>query len=490
VVAEPATVALAGARQVTRPGRAGSGGLAAVARRPAWRWPGLGPAAGLFDPGSARPLTDPRAGPLTVTGLVNGVPVVAFSSGPAGRYGPMTAAGCEAALAAYRHALAASCPVVGLWQSAGTARADGMAGLHGAGAVFAAMTRASGKVPQLSVVLGPTLGDAACGPALADLIIIAPAGHMYVCGPAAVRAVTGEDVSSERLGGADVHASRSGVGHLIASDPAAGCAAARQLVTLLGSAAAVDPARAAAREFAGLLPSSGRRAYDARQLVHRLTDAPATELQPAWAPSIVTALGRLGGGTVGVLANNPLRLGGCLNSAAAEKAARFVRMCDSLGIPLVVLVDVPGYVPGLAQEWDGVVRRGAKLLHAFAEAVVPRVTVVTRKAYGGAYIAMNSRALGASRVFAWPGAEIAVMGALAAVRILHRRELADTPPGQRAQVESELAAAHERQAHGMHRALAAGIVDEVIDPDQTREKVAQAIATAPHRRGRHANLPL
>jgi len=191
-----------------------------------------------------------------------------------------------------------------------------------------------------------------------------------------------------------------------------------------------------------------------------------------------------------VIANNPLRLGGCLDSSSAEKAARFVRMCDAFGVPLVVLVDVPGYLPGVGQEWDGVVRRGAKLLHAFAEATVPRVTLVTRKAYGGAYIAMNSRSLGATRVFAWPGAEVAVMGAVAAVRILHRRRLADVAEDARAQVETELAAEHEVLAGGLARAVEIGVIDEVVEPPATRSTLARAIADAPDVRGKHGNIPL
>jgi acetyl-CoA/propionyl-CoA carboxylase carboxyl transferase subunit len=191
-----------------------------------------------------------------------------------------------------------------------------------------------------------------------------------------------------------------------------------------------------------------------------------------------------------VIANNPLRLGGCLDATSAEKAARFVRMCDAFGVPLVVLVDVPGYLPGVGQEWDGVVRRGAKLLHAFAEAEVPRITVVMRKTYGGAYIAMNSRALGATKVFAWPGAEIAVMGPVAAIRILHRRTLADVPPDKLHEVEADLAAEHQRQAGGLERAQALGVIDEIIEPAQTREAVIRAIMDAPQRRGRHGNIPL
>ena len=239
-----------------------------------------------------------------------------------------------------------------------------------------------------------------------------------------------------------------------------------------------------------LLPESVRRAYDVHPVVHGLLDEPGIELHQRWAPNVVTMLGRLAGRTVGVIANNPLRLGGCLDSTSAEKAARFVRMCDSFGVPLVVIVDVPGYLPGVGQEWDGVVRRGAKLLHAFAEATVPRVTLITRKAYGGAYIAMNSRALGATRVFAWPGAEIAVMGPVAAIRILHRRTLADVPADQLQETEAKLAAQHQQQAGGLDRARELGVIDEVIDPAATRAALARAIAQAPPLRGSHGNIPL
>jgi len=190
------------------------------------------------------------------------------------------------------------------------------------------------------------------------------------------------------------------------------------------------------------------------------------------------------------VANNPMRLGGCLDSSSAEKAARFVRMCDAHGVPLIVLVDVPGYLPGVGQEWDGVVRRGAKLLHAFAEATVPRVTLVTRKAYGGAYLAMNSRSLGATKVFAWPTANVAVMGAVAAVRILHRRRLAEVAEEDHTQVENELAAEHEVLSGGLPRAIEIEVVDEIIEPQSTRTALAAAIATAPQRRGDHGNIPL
>jgi acetyl-CoA/propionyl-CoA carboxylase carboxyl transferase subunit len=239
------------------------------------------------------------------------------------------------------------------------------------------------------------------------------------------------------------------------------------------------------------MPATARRAYDVRPLVATLLDDDtAVELHPRWAPSVCTTLGRLGDGAVGVIANNPLHLGGCLDATSAEKTARFVRMCDAFGVPLVVLVDVPGYLPGVTQEWDGVVRRGAKLLHAFAEATVPRVTVITRKAYGGAYIAMNSRSLGATHVFAWPGAELAVMGAPAAVKLLHRRRLAEVPDEERPAAEAALVAQHERDSGGVARAVELGLVDEVIAPDSTRSAVAGVLSRCVVQRGRHRNIPL
>jgi acetyl-CoA/propionyl-CoA carboxylase carboxyl transferase subunit len=205
---------------------------------------------------------------------------------------------------------------------------------------------------------------------------------------------------------------------------------------------------------------------------------------------MTTVLGRFGGRSVGVIANNPAHIGGVLDSAAGEKAARFVRTCDAFGIPLIVIADVTGFLPGAGQEWEGAVRRGAKLLHAFGEAVVPRVTLITRRAYGGAFVAMNAKSLGATRVFAWPHAEVSVMGAVAAVRVLHRRILAQLPPEQREAMELELAAEHEKISGGVSRAVEIGAVDEIIDPKVTRSALARTLAAAQHRRGDHGNIPL
>jgi acetyl-CoA/propionyl-CoA carboxylase carboxyl transferase subunit len=299
----------------------------------------------------------------------------------------------------------------------------------------------------------------------------------------------------ERLGGPEPHGRRSGVVHVTTKDDESALQTARQLASLFGRQGRVTPADTVGeagdgRDLAALMPAEANRAYDVKPVVSALLDEPGVELHAKWAPNIVTTVGRFAGRTVGVIANNPLRLGGCLDSSSAEKAARFVRMCDSLGVPLVVLVDVPGYLPGLGQEWDGVVRRGAKLLHAFAEAVVPRVTLVTRKAYGGAYIAMNSRSLGATAVFAWPKAEVAVMGASAAVNILHRKKLAAAPAETREELRNQLIEEQLRVAGGVSRALEIGVVDDVITPVETRRRIAEALAGAPAARGAHGNIPL
>jgi acetyl-CoA/propionyl-CoA carboxylase carboxyl transferase subunit len=382
-------------------------------------------------------------------------------------------------------------PVIGIWHSGGARLAEGVTALHAVGEVFAAMVRASGRIPQISVVLGPAAGGAAYGPALTDLVIMGPAGRVFVTGPDVVRSVTGEDVDMESLGGPDTHGRRSGVVHVVTDSEGAALETARMAVDLLADQGTFAPAGDEPEiDLGALLPEQKQRAYDVKPLIAGVLDGPGLELHPRFAPNVVTTLGRLAGRTVGVIANNPLRLGGCLDSASAEKAARFVRMCDAFGVPLVVLVDVPGYLPGVGQEWDGVVRRGAKLLHAFAEAVVPRVTLVTRKAYGGAYIAMNARALGATAVFAWPGAEVAVMGAKAAVGILHRKKLAAVPPGEREALHAQLAEEHERIAGGVNRALQIGVVDEVVEPAKTRRRLVEALSAAPPGRGAHGNIPL
>jgi len=446
-----------------------------------------------FDEGRLELITaDDTSGVLCAKGLVRGKPVVVFCSDATIQGGAMGYAGCKAILVAYERALADDVPIVGIWHSGGARLAEGVVSLHAVGEVFAIMTRASGKIPQISIVIGAAAGGAAYGPALTDIVILGPDGRIFVTGPDVVRSVTGENVDALRLGGPEPHGRRSGVVHIVTETTEEAYERGQLLVSLLADQRLLDVGSVVDRDLAETFPESARRAYDVHPLVSNVLDDEDSkiELHPRWAPNITTTLGRLGGRTVGVVANNPMRLGGCLDSASAEKAARFVRMCDAFGVPLIVLVDVPGYLPGVGQEWDGVVRRGAKLLHAFAEASVPRVTLVTRKSYGGAYIAMNARCLGATRVFAWPTATVAVMGAVAAVRILHRRRLAEVADEDRTQVENELAVEHEVLSGGLPRAVEIGVVDEIIEPTATRSAIAVAIAAAPQRRGNHGNIPL
>jgi acetyl-CoA/propionyl-CoA carboxylase carboxyl transferase subunit len=432
-------------------------------------------------------------GVLLAAGEIDGAPVLAFATDFTRQVGALGQEGCAAIARGIDEAVRRGVPVVGIWHSGGARLLEGVASLDGVAKVFGAMTAASGRVPQLSLVLGAAAGGAAYGPALTDIVVMGPQGKIFVTGPDVVRSVTYEDVTADVLGGPITHG-KSGVAHLTEDTDEAALTRIREITGLLAK-----PRKALAAfpdddpRFGEFLPPERRRAYDVRPLVRMLLDTrdPQVELQPTWARNIVTTLGRLGGRSVGVIANNPLRMGGCLDALSAEKASRFVRMCDAFGVPLVVVVDVPGYLPGVRQEHEAVVRRGAKLLHAFAAARVPRVTLVTRKAYGGAYIAMNSRGLGATAVYAWPTAEIGVMGAPAAIKILKRREIAAAAEGpERDAVELQLAAEYERETGGLAAAVNLGVVDKVIDPATTRRVLARALAIAPDRRGSHGNIPL
>jgi acetyl-CoA/propionyl-CoA carboxylase carboxyl transferase subunit len=448
-------------------------------------------------------LLHPRdnSGVFTARGRIDGAKVIAYCTDATTMGGAMGSEGCRHIVEAIDIAIRERLPVIGLWHSGGARLTEGVEALDGVGQMFAAMVRASGRVPQISVVLGAAAGGAAYGPALTDVVIMAPEGRVFVTGPDVVRSVTGEQIDMEALGGPSAHGKKSGVAHVVASSEADALLRARHFASLFARPGMFDLHSIGEEiDLSEYLPATRQRAYDVRPLLHAVLDGPDpvspnpaggfAELQPKWAPNIVVGLGRLAGRTVGVIANNPLRLGGCLDSASAEKASRFVRMCDAFGVPLLVVVDVPGYLPGVGQEWDGVVRRGAKLLHAFAEAIVPRITLVTRKAFGGAYIAMNSRSLGATQVFAWPEAEVAVMGAKAAVSILHRRTLAAAAEDERDALHTRLAEHHEKIAGGVDRAVAIGVVDEVIKPAQTRRRLAEALAAAPAGRGAHGNNPL
>jgi acetyl-CoA/propionyl-CoA carboxylase carboxyl transferase subunit len=467
-----------------------------------------------ISPGSTRPL-DPRdpatrlaalldfetatllpgtndSGVLAAHGQIDGADVIAYCTDATRSGGAMGSAECRRIADAIDTATSLGTPVIGLWHSGGARLAEGVEALDGVGRVFAAMVRASGRVPQVSVVLGPAAGGAAYGPALTDVVVMGPQARIFVTGPDVIRTVTGEEIDQQSLGGPAAHGERSGVAHVIGSSDADALGQARTLTGLFARPGAWNPAMVAAPvDLRALLPERKQVAYDVHPLVHAIVD-PGTflELQAGWARNIVIGLGRFGGRSVGVVANNPSWLAGCLDAPSAEKASRFVRLCDAFGIPLVVVVDVPGYLPGVEQEWGGIVRRGAKLLHAFADASVPRVTLVTHKAFGGAYIAMNSCSLGATAVYAWPEADVAVMGARAAVEILHRRELSAAAPTEREALLGRLTEQHERAVGGLERAVGLGVIDAVIDPSETRMRLFEALVAAPEKRGAHRNIPL
>lgn len=435
------------------------------------------------------PRTD--CGMLAVKGDIKGNKVIVFASDATVKSGALGIEGSKVIVTAYKAAMGAQVPIIGIWHSGGARLSDGVASLDAFGEVFQSMISASGRIPQLSLVLGPTAGGGAYGPALTDIVVLSPEGRIFVTGPEVVKSVTGEDIDMALLGGPEAHRKNSGLAHIIALTEQEAIDDIRDLTALFANQGFMK-ADVKDIDLSVFVPDAKVRTYEVHPLIDAILDKETEhiELLSMWAPNMTTMIGRLGGATVGVLANNPAHIAGVLDAAAGEKAARFVRTCDAFGIPLIVIADVQGFLPGAGQEWEGAVRRGAKLLHAFGEAVVPRVTLITRRAYGGAYVAMNSKALGATRVFAWPQAEVSVMGAVAAVRVLHRRLLADIPAEQREAMELELAAEHEKISGGVARAVEIGAVDEIIEPSKTRSALAKVIAEAPHRRGSHGNIPL
>ena len=431
-------------------------------------------------------------GVVVARGHVGGTEILAFATDATIQGGALGADSCRAIAAVTRRAIAENLPVVGIWHSGGARLREGVAGLDAVARVFAAQVAASGQVPQISVVLGPAAGGAAYGPALTDIIVLGPDGRVLVTGPDIVRKVTGQDVDSDRLGGPVTH-SKSGVVHVVEPSEHEALQRARALVDLLGRQGAVDVRRADGPDPEPLVPSEHRLAYDMKPVIGAVLD-PGTfvELQAGWARNVVTGVGRLAGRSVGVVANNPIRMAGCLDAASGDKSGRFVQWCNANGLPLIFLVDVPGYLPGVGQEDAAVVRRGAKLLHAYAACVVPRLTVVLRKSFGGAFIAMGSKGLGADAVLAWPGAAVDVMGAVAAIEVLHRRELAaEADPERRAELVLRLSAAHEATTGGLAAAVECGAVDEVVEPRHTRRRLVEALAALPEQaRGQHRNPPL
>ncbi len=400
-------------------------------------------------------------------------------------------------------ALETGSPLIGLNDSGGARIQEGVMALHGYGGIFRRQVAASGIIPQISVVLGPCAGGATYSPALADFtFMVRDIAKMYLTGPAVVKAVTGEHVSHEELGGAGVHGESSGVATFVYDDEPSCLEDVRHLVSLLPSNNMELPPRSAASgadtdvrpRLAEIVPADPAKPYDVRDVIAEVTDDGAYfELHEGWAANIVCAFARVDGEVVGIVGNQPIVLAGVLDADAAQKAARFVRFCDAFGIPLVTLVDVPGFLPGSEQERGGIIRHGAKLLYAYCEATVPRIQVILRKAYGGAYIVMDSRSVGNDLSLAWPTNEIAVMGAEGAVDILFRRELAAVEDQR--ELRAELLAHYTEQLVHPYYAAERGLVDDVIDPAETRSLIAKGLAMLrdkrrqPFRR-KHGNVPL
>jgi acetyl-CoA carboxylase carboxyltransferase component len=397
---------------------------------------------------------------------------------------------------------AAGAPLIGLNDGAGARIQEGVTALAGYGGIFRRNVRASGVIPQISVMLGPCAGGAAYSPALTDFVfMVSGIAQVYLTGPDVVHAVTGQRVTHGELGGAEVHTTRSGLASFVAPDEASCFEAVRDLLSFLPSnnreappsQPADDPVDRRCDDLLELVPADPSKPYDVRQVMAEIVDHGAyMEYHQHWAQNIVCALARLGGHPVAVIANQPQVLAGVIDIAAAQKAARFVRMCDAFSIPLVSLVDVPGFLPGLEQEHGGIIRHGAQLLYAYCDASVPRLQVILRKAYGGAYIVMDSRSIGCDVSFAWPANEIAVMGAEGAVNVIHRRALAAAadPEALRARLLAEY---REQLMHPLY-AAERGLVDDVIDPRDTRTVLCAALEMLSSKREdlparKHGNQP-
>jgi acetyl-CoA carboxylase carboxyltransferase component len=451
----------------------------------------------LCDPGSFAPVRTEvrsphlgaRAGPgdgvVAGAGRVAGRPVFCYAQDPAFMGGSLGVAHADSIVRVLELAARAGAPVVGLIESGGARLQEGHGALAGYGRIFRASVELSARAPQISIVTGVSAGGGAYSPALTDFVVMTDEARMFLTGPQIVHEALGEQVSMEELGGPRVH-SHNGVCHLVVADLPAAMSATRQPLGLLpqrfgdGPPPLAPSASPPGMAPDASVPSEVRKVYDVRDVARAIVDEGSIlELSRWWATNMVTALARLDGRPVGVLANQPRSLGGVIDAVAAEKGAIFVDACDRFGLPVVVLVDTPGFMPGTRQEAGGVIRHGASLLRAFAGARVPKITVILRKAYGGAVITMNSRDLGADLVFAWPQAEIGIMAARQAVGIVHRKDLAAAQ--QRDAALAELASGYADDHLHAGAAAAAGFVDEVIEPACTRDRLAWALAAMERR---------
>lgn len=447
-----------------------------------------------------RPYTD---GVVTGWGTIDGRKVFVFSQDFTVFGGALGEVFAEKIHKLMDLALKVGAPVIGLNDGAGARIQEGPVSLASYGGIFYRNVQASGVTPQISVILGPCAGGAVYSPAMTDFIfMVRETSHMFITGPDVVKTVTGEEVTLEELGGAMAHASKSGVCTFVSDDEKACLDDVRYLFSFLPSNNLEEPPRIGSGddpsrlcpELREILPDSPNQPYDMRKVIEAVADdGDFFEYMEHWATSIVCGFSRLDGEPVGVVGNQPMSLAGVLDIESAEKAAKFVRTCDAFNIPLVTFVDVPGFLPGVDQEHGGIIRRGAKLLYAYCESTVPRIQVITRKAYGGAYVVMNSKSIGADLAFAWPTAELAVMGPAGAVEIVYRKELAEADDPQARRVE--LTEEYTERFCNPYVAADRGFIDAVIDPSETRIRLIEGLEMLRSKRenlpGRkHGNMPL
>ena len=465
-----------------------------------------------FGMAANRPYGD---GVVTGYGTIDDRPVCVFSQDFTVFGGSLGEVYGEKIVKVMEHAQKTGCPVIGINDGGGARIQEGVVALGLFAEIFYRNVIASGVIPQISLIMGPCAGGAVYSPAITDFtLMVEGISHMFITGPDVIKTVTGEEVSFEELGGAHAHNVKSGVAHYQASDEQDCLSFARDLLSYLPSNNLEDPPVRPAAEAADdpaavleitetdteldtLIPDSPNQPYDMHQVITRvLDDGEFLEIHAGFAQNIVVGFGRIEGSSVGVVANQPMHFAGCLDIDASEKAARFVRTCDAFSIPVLTFVDVPGFLPGTGQEWGGIIRRGAKLIYAYAEATVPKITVITRKAYGGAYDVMGSKHLGGDINLAWPTAQIAVMGAQGAVNILYRREIAAAEsPDEQAALRSRLVAEYEDTLANPYIAAERGYLDAVIRPAETRPEVIRALRALRTKRQslppkKHGNIPL
>ena len=445
----------------------------------------------LCDPGSVQAMrslvrssrigdrAEPGDGVVAASGEVGGRPVFCYAEDAGFVGGSLGEAHADTIVRALLLAGEAGVPMIGLIESAGARVQEGAAALNGYARIFRTSVALSGRIPQISIVTGTCAGGGSYAPALTDFIVMAKPARMFLTGPGVVRAAIGEVVDADDLGGWGVHA-RNGVTQFVADSDVDAILVGRELLSYLPQSSAAAPPRAQPRDPLGdnpgaCVPRETRRVYDVRGVIRQIVDGgDMLESSPRWARNMVTAFARIEGQAVGVVANQPRHLGGAIDCDASEKGARFVRTCDSFGIPLVVLVDTPGFVAGTRQEQRGIIRHGADLVRAFAAATVPKLTVVLRQAYGGAYITMNAKDLGADLAFAWPRARVGIMSAVQAVSIIERRRIEAARDSEALRLEL---AERYTEEHQIARAVATeGFIDEVIPPDETRPRLSRALA--------------